>query len=437
MLINQKTRRPLLILLIMWGLPAFAQDSVKSSSITATLKSLNATADYEQAYRLGSEQMENMEGDPEFDFYFGMAALQSGHYPEAQFMFERLTALYPDNDRFRLEYARTLFNLQQYGAAREQFLIVLAREPPPAVKDNIARFLAALDEREHERQRRWRGYIGLGGGYDSNINNATDERFVGLFELPDSAQETESGYAALRTSFAYEHPVSQLNAAKMEFDSQHKHNFENSDFDLDSARLSASWKYSRSRRELEAGASYQHVLLDTEDYQRNTGAFMQWREQWNAHLLTFFYAGVFIKDSFANPLLNNYQPLTGLSLLVPRARLLHTLSVFAGTENPREQDAASLAKDFYSLGYRLSYKLSPTLTPYLGYSGFFADYKAENPVFGEVRDDKSSQFNAGGEWKLTHELSALAELSYTDNQSNLDLYDYTRWRGEFRIRWRF
>ncbi|OZG75222.1 hypothetical protein BTA51_02230 [Hahella sp. CCB-MM4] len=427
----------LVIVTATWSLFCVAQDSIKHSSINTSLKELYSSSKYEEAYQFGAEHLDEMEGDPNFDFYFGLSALETRHYPEAQFIFERLVALYPEQDRFRLEYARTLYQLKQYDKSREQFQQVLANQPPVAVKTNISRFLRAIEDRQDEQQKLWSAYIDIGSGYDSNINNATNERFIGLFELPDSALESESGYATVLTNLSYGHPFSQINSANLTFDSRHKHNFVNSDYDLDTFRLSGFWKHSLTNRELQAGPFYQHILLDSEDYQRSSGLFGQWKEQWGEHALTYLYTGISIKDSFANELLNAYQPAISLAVLAPYDKFLHILTFITGTENPRTDGGAYLVKDFNSVGYKIRYQASSTLTPYLGASGYFAHYKAEHPVFGETRSDDSYQATAGGEWKFGQDLSLIADLAYTKNMSNLDLYDYSRWKGEFRIRKKF
>ena len=191
--------RPLLIFLILGigNSMALAQDTVKSSPINDKLKGLYREANFEQAFQFATEHMLQMEGDPEFDLYHGLSAMQVDRYPQAQFIFERLVALYPEEGRYRLEYARSLYYVKQYDLAREQFNDVLSGNPPESVQQNIQRFLDSIDENMVEQNRRWTGYLGFGSGYDSNINNTTDERFVGLFELPDSAQEMESGFASV------------------------------------------------------------------------------------------------------------------------------------------------------------------------------------------------------------------------------------------------
>ena len=57
---------------------------------TETIKTLFAQGQFEQAYELGRAAEFNWEGDPEFDFNYGLAAIESGHYEDAIFALERV-----------------------------------------------------------------------------------------------------------------------------------------------------------------------------------------------------------------------------------------------------------------------------------------------------------------------------------------------------------
>ncbi|MFE8070628.1 tetratricopeptide repeat protein [Marinobacteraceae bacterium S3BR75-40.1] len=406
-------------------------------SVTETLKTRYRNGRFEAAYDYGQAHQLDMEGQQQFDFYFGLAALKAGHYSEALFNFERLVALYPDQPRFRLEYARTLFHLKKYPQSQEQFQRVLAGEPPANVKANIQKFLDVIEQRQAEANKHWNGHIALGAGYDSNINNATDERIVGLFELPDSAMETESAFISANTGVAYERALNQQSSYRLGLSTQHKKNLETSDYDLDSGAVDLSWTQAFGDSEVSPSLTYQHVLLDGEEYQRNMGVAAQWKEPWLDRFMTVVYGGIFQRDSFVNPLLDNYQPLVSLTGLLPSGRWLHALTLAGGSENPRRSDADHLAKEFGTLSYRIDFKATPTVIPFAKLSGFAANYKDENPVFGETRKDRSYQVSVGVNWQLNRKVNILAHTGYTDNASTIDLYDYTRWKTEIQASWQF
>jgi tetratricopeptide (TPR) repeat protein len=129
-------------LLPAWGEPvAPAALAPDSPARLENLRNFVSHAQYAEAYKLGTELAPYFEGDPQFDFNFGLACLESGQYDNALFIFERLTILFPNEPRYRLELARAQFFLRNLVRAEKEFKRVLRGNPPDAVKANIQRFL--------------------------------------------------------------------------------------------------------------------------------------------------------------------------------------------------------------------------------------------------------------------------------------------------------
>ena len=81
----------------------------ENESPIAALDRLITAGQYAQALDLGDDNLEDWEGDPEFDFLYGIAALESGSTNEAVFALERVAATSTDGllrARARLELAR-------------------------------------------------------------------------------------------------------------------------------------------------------------------------------------------------------------------------------------------------------------------------------------------------------------------------------------------
>lgn len=129
---------------MMFGMLATHATAETTSSVD-TLKNLVETKQYEQAYALGGASQLELEGTPSFDYYFGLAALESGHYYEATFALERAAIARPDQSRIRLELARAFFLANDFDAARAQFTSVLDENPPPEVKANINAYLKRMN----------------------------------------------------------------------------------------------------------------------------------------------------------------------------------------------------------------------------------------------------------------------------------------------------
>ena len=84
----------------------------------------------------------------------------------------------PDLVRVRLELARAFFLKGDDDLARQHFEQVLAGDPPLAVALNVQRFLHIMRAR-----RRWTAYVGAAIAPDTNINSASENRYIYLDTL--------------------------------------------------------------------------------------------------------------------------------------------------------------------------------------------------------------------------------------------------------------
>ncbi|MGB1111273.1 MAG: tetratricopeptide repeat protein, partial [Gammaproteobacteria bacterium] len=147
--------------------PAQAQ-----SELTEQLKALVEAGQAEQAYELATDALFNNEGKPGFDYYYGVAAIDAGKVDEGIFALERLLVANPDNHRVRLELARGYYLLGQYERAKSEFNTVLAIDPPQQVRENVVRYLDAIDQRESAYKTKLSGFVQLSTGWDGNVNSA-------------------------------------------------------------------------------------------------------------------------------------------------------------------------------------------------------------------------------------------------------------------------
>ena len=81
--------------------------------------------------------------------------------------------------RVRLELALAFFLKEEDGLARQHFERVLAGRPTRAVAANVNRFLRVIRDR-----RRWSGYFGFSIAPDSNVNSASDAKYIYIYGLP-------------------------------------------------------------------------------------------------------------------------------------------------------------------------------------------------------------------------------------------------------------
>jgi len=162
----------------------------------------------DEAYEIFSELFKQDPADEQINYGLGMSALEKGKLSHALFAFERVLMLNPENQRARLELARTYYLMGQSELARENFEVVMASDPPEKVRESIQIFLDRIEQQSEKI--RYSGYLELSGFYDDNVNYGPASRnidtLLGDLRVSDESTPKEAWGAALSLagSFARE-----------------------------------------------------------------------------------------------------------------------------------------------------------------------------------------------------------------------------------------
>ena len=140
-------------------------------------------------------------GEVRFDYLISIAALDSGRPDKATLALERVLAVNPDHSSARLDIARAYFQLRDFPRAQTEFFILLKQNPSGAVRKNIQKYMDEIDTQG--KRTRFSGYVEVGGGHDSNANNAVSQSQV-YVDLPAtmatldaaSVEKSDSYYGA-------------------------------------------------------------------------------------------------------------------------------------------------------------------------------------------------------------------------------------------------
>lgn len=126
------------------------------------IKSLLEQNKPQDAYQLGRASPQ-MLGDPSFDFFYGIAAIDAGHAGEGVLALERYILSYPANGDARFQLARGYFILGEDQRARDEFETLL---PDSAGEQKAAaeHYLDAIRARESRYQPTAKAYVEAGVG---------------------------------------------------------------------------------------------------------------------------------------------------------------------------------------------------------------------------------------------------------------------------------
>ncbi|HSG90448.1 MAG TPA: tetratricopeptide repeat protein [Pseudomonadales bacterium] len=418
--------------------PAGAASAAPDS--LATINELLAQAQYQRAFEQAQAAEERYEGNPEFDFAYGMAALESGHYPEAIFALERVVFVQPNQLRVRLELARAHFLAGNYTSAQREFSRVLAQNPPPAVQANIERFLTRIEIAQKTLRRDLGAWVDARLGSDSNINSATDTGTIntpiGAFDLIADGREQDDEFVRWELGGSWREPLTKDTMLDVSGRWQQKNNFSSDTFDLGIGSIDAGYTRLLENGRYRIGARLQQVMLDTDRFQNAYGVVGTWDQSLAQNLILSLTGAVTALRYADDPDRNADQYLTSATLLKPQGKMMHSMSLYGAMEPVRGNDGEFNGRDFIGALYGLQYD-GGDWQPYVRAGVQKARFDDKHPVFAKTRDDLTLTATAGLQFALWEGLVVTGETSWTDVDSNLPVFEYDRWLIEFGLRQTF
>ncbi|WP_286237244.1 porin family protein [Neptuniibacter halophilus] len=406
------------------------------------IQALLDQAEYSRAYQVALQHLDQYEGDPAFDLPYAVAAIDSGHPSEGIFALERVLFLQPNHQLARLELARAYFLLGQMAQARSLFEQVRQSQPPANVISRIDLFLARIDNRERASQTRFSGFAELWAGYDSNINSGPGGQ-TQLVTLSDSALGRDDQFNLLRLGGRVEHHYSKRGALQFDASSDLRYYHTEPEQDYKRFRVSGGhlWKNSHSQYLLQF--SYDKYQLDREDYRDQVGAKLVWSQQLTGRSVIKSFAAINGLDYVDN----NWKDATLYTLgsnyfyaADGGWKPLYFMGGFIGAQKPENGGILAdgqVDQTFYgvSAGAQFSPSESLRFTPALTYQS--SDYQGEDWLYGIKRSDDFLLLNLNMEWRFNPSWSLQANYSFTDVDSNIELYEYDRQQVMLGLRYNF
>ena len=259
--------------------------AAEDQSPVPAMEALVTQEQYQQAFALGQENLNEWEGDPDFDYIFGLAALESGDANDSFFALERVAATATDSGLralARLELARAYFVTNNLTAPENLFNAVLATNPPPNVQQNIQFFLQLSAARQNAQTPTLNWTVSPVIGSDSNANSATsngliDTPLIGQIELDPAGQETEDNFSNTTLTMAYQYPFTRDRSLNFNLNLGHLNNFDTDQFDIDNVRGELAYNWGNEVHRFKHGISTGKVNLDQNGFQKSLALDLSWQ----------------------------------------------------------------------------------------------------------------------------------------------------------------
>ena len=401
---------------------------------------------YKQAFSLASRLVEAYEGEPKFDFQYGMAAVETGHHDDALFAFERLVLIYPNQARYRLELARTHFYLRNLKRAELEFKKILKQNPPTPVKRNVKLFLDKIVELNRMVEPKFLFTMDMGAGYDSNINSATNERELPKEELVfpvdivlnDESRETGSSYWSTLLNLGYLSPLSKTSSYDIRAVYSKRTNTEVTTYNLDTAMLEGGYGFYTGPVKWRGAGRYQLINLDGESFLNTTSAIGQatWLMKSGANLNFAMNYGMSSYDASPDSDMTLQQFNITYSAPVKKDNWFFTF-IF-GSDSAENSSNEFSAKSYQGFTYYSSTFLGQRANRYWMVNVLSSEYAAINTgLYSKLRKDTSVMAGLGWRYTFSSNFSFRNDYSASISDSTLEANTYNRFKAELGLTYSF
>lgn len=441
--------KPLFMLTLAAGVMQIPVALAQLPPPSAQLDDLITAGQYQQAYEIATANLEIWEGDTQFDFLYGIAAIESGYPNEAVFALERVIQTAEDatlRQRARLELARAHLLTNNLVASEGLFNQVMLSNPPQNVRDNIEAFLSLIESRRESQRATFSWSIAPTIGRDDNINSATsngliDTPLIGEIELNEEGLKTADSFADLTLGMAYKRPITRDQTIDLSLTLNRHDNQSTNQFDMDYFLGDVSYSYGNQINRFRHSLQAQKVYLDKEAFQSTVRLNNSWQraggDGWYQSLSASLSATTFDNSVAAprNDLKNTNQVLVSGTLTKLSQSFTNSFTVFYAKDDAQERVGEHNGRGYYGIAHSVQWRLNNQHTPYLRVSFQDTEHDAEHPVFFmDTRNDSTVSGTLGWLWQYNRRLSISSEMLFTEADSNIPLFEHTRFRYQAGFR---
>ncbi|MBL8518578.1 MAG: DUF560 domain-containing protein [Betaproteobacteria bacterium] len=408
------------------------------------LKALLDRGQARQAWELGRKTPTEL-GKPEFDYFFGIAAIDAGEPAEGVLALERYLLNNPGSAVARLELGRGYFMLGDTARAREMFDEVLRLNPPPEVRGRIDRLMAAIREKESAFKTTFSAFFESTFGHDSNANSGIGQDTItlplfGTLQLAQDGKETSDRFHGIALGAQVNVPL-RPGLALFAGGNVDSRNFDAvGQFDQRTKSGAAGLSLTRDANGFRLSVSANELAVQSQKY-RSLRAFTF---EWNRSLDAKRGFSVFAQQAKLSYAGDNQVRDADVQTVGAGWRQSFegawqpflSVGVNAGREdNKRNRD--DLGRDTYGARAGLGLSITSRINAALSLNWQESKYKAFDDFLGAKREDRFVTVEAALGYALTPNLGARLELSHSNNDSNIPLFEYKRSVVAAKLRYDF
>lgn len=419
--------------------------SARAGSLEDAMQALNAR-NPEQAYTILKPEERTRAGNPEFDYALGLAAADSGRGSEAVSAFERVLAVQPDHLQARAELGRAYLAINEPEAARREMASVEASSHVPEdVRETLNLYVAALDTGLSGGGTNIRSNVTIKAGYDTNVNNSTNDSRIlipafaglGFATLGGGATAEEDAFAETSGRVTLTHGLSIDRKLIAELSASYRGNMHEEQFNQATAGLNIGLSQATpDHGTFTVLAQAQSYWVDGKPYRYSLGGIGQWSMSTKSH--TDY--GVYLQYAFQNYPNASFQDTNRVTLGATIGQAFSApfkpyvfAGVYGGIEKATHNNASNLSYDFVGARVGAELQVTDRLAAYATAAVENDEYKGIEPLFLKNRSTVRTDLSAGARFALTPSIKLNPELTYTNADSNIPLNKYDRFVGSLAL----
>ncbi len=422
--------------------------STAHADVPEDMKSLVEQGRFADAFDLGLKN-EKFTGEPIYDYYFGIAAIDSGRASLGVLALERVLLSNPGNDLARLELARGYFVIGDFERAREEFLIMSNKQVPPSVRNSIEKYLASIKAEDPQFRTTWRTYAEFALGNNNNVNSSTNQDVLfpifgqnnpAILINPGEAKQSAFNQVAVGTSASG--PIVPGIKYIAAVDASYRQHARIDNYDLGNVSLTGGTEFILDTSRVRTLGFFSEAILDGNKLRDVSGVIVDWTKPLSNTLTTRASMGyAFLRYGTANESRDSNMP----SLSVGGNYFLggawkSALDVdFNYAQEKNQRGYEDLSRSIYGVKTLLSLTPIARLQINLGVGYAKSHYDAPEPLAPDRSDvmktDNLLTTELAAQYQLTKGWSIRTEWLRAKNNSNVPLYSYKQEQVLMKMRY--
>ncbi len=422
---------------------------------------LHRAGRYKDALTLLSAYEEDFAGDPNYDYQFGISAIEAGQPGVAQQALERAVLVRPDFAGAWIDLALAHARLGELETALQ---IVTHIEDsfnvPLPLREQLMNLRAELRETRRRTATQSNallgartGYLQVSAGRDSNANLGLSTSVLSLtpvgappvqVEIAPGARATADAFMQVRGTLQQSLHFSELNKGRLYLSGQYKEFSTQKDYSLGDLAVSYGHEYTLPQAHdwsMEGAVGVRSIYIG--------GSRLATMASTSVGLVHYRYgcrigvrAGAESRSYGLAGYVDSTVPTASLSLTCQRGPSQYGLVVSVAQDAPRGQRAGG-ETDRYEVGAHYAVQYNPRLAMLVtGLVGNYRDASGYSPLLENGATRRITRASARVEllWQLMAdrpEWALQAELEYLVDRSNLDVFNFTNARAAVGLRYQF